>query len=118
MTETWSHVPVLTAEVLKIFDFGDRPARLIDGTLGNGGHSAALLTAYPRMEILGIDRDGDALARAASKLAAFGSRFTAVRGVFSAMASAAAERGWEEVEGIQVNNQQLEPDVEQQTGSK
>ena len=100
MTETWSHVPVLTAEVLKIFDFGDRPARLIDGTLGNGGHSAALLAAYPHLEILGIDRDGDALVRAASKLAGFGNRFTAVHGVFSAMAEAAASRGWETVEGI------------------
>ncbi len=96
----WEHKPVLYREVVESFDFADRPARLIDGTLGNGGHSALLLKAYPGLEILRIDRDGDALERAAETLSFAGNRVTLVRGNFSGLADIAGERGWDEVDGI------------------
>ena len=44
MTE-WKHQSVLLPEVVSAFPFGGEPRLLIDGTLGNGGHSAALLRA-------------------------------------------------------------------------
>ena len=43
MTTEWGHQSVLLNEVVNAFSFGDGQQLLIDGTLGNGGHSAALL---------------------------------------------------------------------------
>ena len=85
MTE-WKHQSVLLPEVVSAFPFGGEPRLLIDGTLGNGGHSAALLRAYPGLRILGIDRDADALARARDTLAFARDRVTLVHGEFSALA--------------------------------
>ena len=57
------HLPVMAGEVVDLFaPISD--GLLVDGTFGGGGHSLALLAAYPRLEILGLDRDPDALERA------------------------------------------------------
>ena len=98
---TFAHVPVLKDEVLEylIFDSA-RPARLIDGTLGGGGHSAALLAKYPRLELLGIDRDEEALAAARERLEPFAGRFEAVHGNYSDMAAIARKKGWDQVDGV------------------
>jgi 16S rRNA (cytosine1402-N4)-methyltransferase len=48
----------------------------VDGTLGAGGHSAAILSAAPQSHLLGLDRDPDALALAQERLAQFGTRAT------------------------------------------
>lgn len=53
---------------------------IIDGTLGGGGHTEALLERGAR--VFGIDRDPRALEAATARLARFGDRFTAVRGEF------------------------------------
>ena len=98
---TFEHVPVLKNEVLEYLLFDSaRPARLIDGTLGGGGHSAALLERHPLLELLGIDRDETALAAARERLAPFAGRFRAVHGNYSDMASIARENGWNEVDGV------------------
>ena len=34
----------------------------VDATLGDGGHAAAVLEANPDLDLLGIDRDPDAIA--------------------------------------------------------
>ena len=51
--------------------------RILDGTLGGGGHAAALLSAGASVD--GIDLDPDALAAAQQRLAGF-DRFRAVQG--------------------------------------
>lgn len=57
------HVPVLLAQVLE----AARGAhRAVDATLGDGGHAAALLGRG--LEVLGIDRDPDALAVSRARL--------------------------------------------------
>ncbi len=58
---------------------------IIDGTLGGGGHTEALLERGAR--VFGIDRDPRALEAATARLARFGDRFTAVRGEFGDAAS-------------------------------
>ena len=45
---------------------------LVDATLGMAGHTLALLTAHPRLRVIGIDRDPQALRIAERRLAAAG----------------------------------------------
>lgn len=58
---------------------------IVDGTLGGGGHSEALLERGAT--VVGIDRDPSALAAARERLARFGTRFRAVQGRFGDVAS-------------------------------
>ena len=59
------HAPVLVDEVVALLGHAKS---VLDGTLGGGGHSLALLTAgVPR--VVGVDRDPEALATAAARLA-------------------------------------------------
>jgi 16S rRNA (cytosine1402-N4)-methyltransferase len=67
------HDPVLADEVAALFD-PVPPGLVLDATVGLGGHAAALLTANPRVSVLGIDRDAEALAVAAERLEPFGAR--------------------------------------------
>ena len=99
-TDTSSHQPVLLREVVLHLD--PRPGCLIiDGTLGAGGHAAALLDATaPDGRLLGFDRDPAALAYAAQRLAPFGDRLTAIAGSYGDMAAVAPAQGFDAVDGI------------------
>ena len=68
------HVPVLLGEVLELLAV--RPGGLwVDGTVGLGGHSGALLRANaPDGRLLGLDRDSETLEKARAELAPFGER--------------------------------------------
>ncbi len=73
--------------------------RYLDGTLGGGGHSEAILKAAgPNGLLIGIDRDPDALAAATARLSHFGDRFIPIRGTFGDMGSIASE--WAPFDGI------------------
>lgn len=58
---------------------------IVDGTLGGGGHSEALLERGAT--VVGIDRDPSALAAARARLGRFGDRFRAVQGRFGDVAA-------------------------------
>ena len=100
MTEFLEHKPVLYREVVEFMNFADRKVRIIDGTLGNGGHTKLLLEANSGAEVLGIDRDTQALERAAINLKEFSDRVHFLHGTFSNMREFATELGWDEVDGI------------------
>jgi 16S rRNA (cytosine1402-N4)-methyltransferase len=56
----------------------------VDGTIGLGGHAAALLAASsPSGKLFGCDRDGDALEAAGRRLAEFAGRFELHRGDYA-----------------------------------
>ncbi|PRB11064.1 16S rRNA (cytosine(1402)-N(4))-methyltransferase RsmH [Microbacterium sp. MYb62] len=57
-------------------------AVLVDATLGMGGHSEALLTRFPNIRLVGLDRDTDALRIAGERLARFRDRVTLVHTVY------------------------------------
>jgi 16S rRNA (cytosine1402-N4)-methyltransferase len=77
--DAFPHVPVLAEAVRQAFAAlpdgpGGAPPRLIDATLGGGGHSALLLTDHPRLEVIGLDHDPTARAAAADRLAPWADR--------------------------------------------
>jgi 16S rRNA (cytosine1402-N4)-methyltransferase len=95
------HESVLMEETLfwlRVRDGG----RYVDGTVGGGGHTAAIVErAGPQGRVLGLDQDPQALERAQARLADFSKdRWTLVRGNFSDMAAMARHHGMEQVDGI------------------
>src|SRR5215470_15238617 len=61
--------------------------RYADGTLGGGGHAAAILAASsPDGWLFGCDRDGVAVEAAKARLAEFAGRFEIRRGNFAELA--------------------------------
>jgi len=81
-----------------------RPApgkRYVDGTLGGGGHSEAILTASsPDGQVLGLDRDDEAINAAGERLKQFGARLTARQVSFADTRAVLTEIGWSGVDGI------------------
>lgn len=74
--------------------------RYIDGTVGAGGHTAAILRRAPGAQILGIDRDQSALACAAANLASFGRNVQLRHGSFADLDQTVAQTGWSRIDGI------------------
>ena len=83
------HVPVMRdrmGELLRpaVEAFGTN-AVIVDGTLGAGGHTEYFLEIFPHASVIGIDRDGKALRKAAERLAPFSDRFLPVQGRFDCL---------------------------------
>jgi len=84
MAHSFEHIPVLRDEVVSLF--ASVPSGvLVDATVGGGGHSAAILQAYPELRLVGLDRDPVALEAARLRLVPFGDRVTLIRSPFSAL---------------------------------
>jgi 16S rRNA (cytosine1402-N4)-methyltransferase len=78
----FSHRTVLLAETVQLLE--PKAGKLIiDGTLGGGGHTEALLDAGAT--VIGYDRDPRALAAARERLSRFGDRFEARQGDYASM---------------------------------
>ncbi len=93
MSASFSHTPVLLAEVLR-FAAMAKPALIVDCTVGGGGHARELLRTFPAARLIGIDRDLEALAAARAALAPFGERVRLAHAPFSATARILSEVGW------------------------
>lgn len=76
------HIPVLAQQSVTLYE-GIRSGVFVDCTVGYGGHAELLLTRYPQITYIGIDRDETAIAFASERLKPFGSRFRAIKGAFS-----------------------------------
>jgi len=95
------HVPVLRERVLALLAPALVPdAVVVDATVGLGGHAADLLAAHPQLRLIGIDRDPQALARSADRLAAHRERITLVHAVYDALPDVLAAAGVERVDGV------------------
>ncbi len=70
----YAHVPVLLEEVLGLLAPPEGEASLVDATVGEGGHAEAFLSRFPRLRVVGVDKDEEILRRAKARLASFGGR--------------------------------------------
>jgi 16S rRNA (cytosine1402-N4)-methyltransferase len=97
---TTQHVPVMLAEVLEALA-PRAGGRYVDGTLGGGGYSAAILAACgPDGRVLGLDADPAALERARARLAGFGERVSLAHANFRALGQIAGEQGFAPCDGV------------------
>ena len=72
----------------------------VDGTLGGGGHAAAVLARLKEGRLIGMDQDQDAIRAASERLAPFGEKAVIVRSNYEAMAQVLDSLELQKVEGI------------------
>ncbi len=93
------HVSVLLHECIE--NLRIKPDGIyLDGTLGLGGHSAAIAARLDTGRLIGIDRDETALERAQRRLAPYAGRLTLVHGNFADAAAILDRLGIEAVDGM------------------
>jgi 16S rRNA (cytosine1402-N4)-methyltransferase len=73
---------------------------VVDATVGLGGHSEALLTRFDSLQLVGLDRDPQALGLATQRLAPFAARATLVHAVYDELAAVLADLGHPRVQGV------------------
>lgn len=74
------HVAVMSEEVLEQLAPPRPEALIVDGTLGEGGHSILFLRTFPECRVIGIDIDRIIGERAQNRLAPWSDRFQYIRG--------------------------------------
>lgn len=102
MVENHIHTPVMLERTLELLApaISHAGAIVVDATLGMAGHAEALLERFPRLQLVGFDRDTDALAIAADRLAPFEARVRLVHTVYDRFEESLKDIGVSEVSGI------------------
>lgn len=95
------HVPVMRDRIVALLApaLATGGAVYLDGTLGMGGHTEAILNACPNAVAYGVDRDTDALALAGERLARFANRFIPVHARYDDAVAALAAHGVDHIDG-------------------
>jgi len=102
---TPSHVPVLLDRVVALLAPAlerpdlDQPV-LVDATLGLGGHTEAVLERFPRVRVIGIDRDPHAHELAGARLQKYGERFRGVHAVYDELLDVITGLGLPHVDAV------------------
>jgi len=74
--------------------------RFLDGTLGGGGHSEQILIdSSPDGQVLGLDRDDEALSAAGERLRRFEGRWITRQASFADAREVLGDIGWQRVDG-------------------
>lgn len=99
------HVPVMLQRCLDLLAPalqapGPQAPVVVDCTLGLGGHSEALLSAFPSVRLIGLDRDKEALRLSGERLAPYGDRATLVHAVYDELPEVLARLGIPKVQGV------------------
>src|SRR5262245_14007123 len=97
-----AHVPVLLERCLELLTPAlsrpGRPPVHVDATLGLGGHAEAVLSAHPTVELIGLDRDPEALAHARSRLARYADRAHLEHAVYDELPNVLDRLGYAEAD--------------------
>ncbi|HOV14150.1 MAG TPA: 16S rRNA (cytosine(1402)-N(4))-methyltransferase RsmH [Spirochaetota bacterium] len=72
---TYVHSPVMKDEIIKSL-LGEKDILFLDCTVGEGGHSEAVLNKFSNIRVIGVDRDSEILEVAKTRLSSYGTRFT------------------------------------------
>ncbi|MCB4207710.1 16S rRNA (cytosine(1402)-N(4))-methyltransferase RsmH [Arthrobacter sp. UM1] len=101
------HVPVLLERCVGLLEPGIEAARkggrtpvAVDATLGMGGHSEALLSRFPDLHLVGIDRDTQALELAGRRLQPFAARTDLVHAVYDEIPEVLEDLGIESADAV------------------
>jgi len=95
------HESVLREKVFQYLIVGREEGLIVDGTLGDGGHTEFILqNTGPRLRVLGIDRDPSALQRAKKRLAPFGDRVNFAHGNYSELPNLLKNFNVDKVDGL------------------
>jgi 16S rRNA (cytosine1402-N4)-methyltransferase len=99
LPETDLHIPVMLQEVKALLE--PVPCGvLLDGTVGGGGHAAALLTVRPDCRLVGLDRDAEVLPVADERLGGFGTRVRLEHGDYREFRSLLGARDAASLSGV------------------
>ncbi|MBF0622118.1 MAG: 16S rRNA (cytosine(1402)-N(4))-methyltransferase RsmH [Magnetococcales bacterium] len=97
---SFQHTSVLSREVIDALQ-PQSGGLYLDATFGGGGHSGAILAASgPNGQVIGLDRDLDAINNGQHLLNQFPDRLTLIHSRFAQMADVLAEKGISQVQGI------------------
>ncbi|NBK77948.1 16S rRNA (cytosine(1402)-N(4))-methyltransferase RsmH [bacterium D16-76] len=94
----FNHKPVLFRETIEALHIQPN-GHYIDGTMGGGGHSEAIVQRLTGGRLLSIDQDPDAIAAGGARLQKY-PQSTVVQGNFAQMADLARQQGMQQVDGI------------------
>ncbi|SDN61542.1 16S rRNA (cytosine(1402)-N(4))-methyltransferase RsmH [Desulfonauticus submarinus] len=92
------HISVLKEEIIYWLE-PEKRKRILDGTLGLGGHAKALLEKS-KAELVGIDLDRDALKEAEKNLSAFQKRVYLFQGNYVDFEYFLKVVGWSKIDGV------------------
>lgn len=81
-SERVEHTSVMVKEVLQTLDLKKGDV-VLDATVGQGGHSSAMLSAQPGITLLALDADPAAVVLARERLSAFGAKAQVVEANFN-----------------------------------
>jgi 16S rRNA (cytosine1402-N4)-methyltransferase len=95
------HDPVLREKVFQYLVTKKEEGLIVDGTLGNGGHTEYILqNTGPGLKVIGIDRDASALEKAKKRLAPFGDRVKFVHGNYSEILDLLKKFNVDKIDGL------------------
>ena len=96
-----THIPVLLQEVIEYLQ-AKQGGKFIDGTVGSGGHTIAILKSNPINQVLGIDLDQTSLDKLQEMLVqeSLNQRATLVQGNYANLDKISAEYHFGSINGI------------------
>lgn len=96
------HEPVMLSRCLALLApaLASDDAVCVDATLGLGGHSEAILRTFPKVHLIGLDRDLNAIKLATERLAEFSDRLTIVHTIYDHIPEVLEQAGISGVQGV------------------